>query len=360
LQVIANAVLEIGLDRLSAGLPVHINYPEELLVRSPPLGVPAERVVIEVLEGVRGNPNVIEGIAALRARGHKIALDDYSPSGSDPALLDVADIVKIDLSQHSGRSELAALVESLRRRSLTLIAEHVETAEELQRCISLGFEGFQGYFLQHPLMFSTRRVPSTRLGAMRLIAILQDDDTSMNHIEEILSQDVSLSYRVLRCINSSYYGLPKKIDSIRQAVVMLGMRKLQELCALVALQGFNDRPPSLFLIAMTRARMCEQLARVRGVRNTAPFFITGLFSVLDALTGIPIRELVDELPLVAPVARALIMEEGDLGAALRSVRAYERGTWEKTPYGGLTPEVVSAAYVDAVSWAESARALISV
>lgn len=358
LRVIAIAVLEIGLDRLSAGLPVHINYPAELLAKNPPIAAPAERVVIEVLEGVRGNLDVIEGISALRARGHRIALDAYSPRVSDPALLDVADIVKIDVSQHSA-SELANLVEALRRRRLTLIAENVETAEELQRCVALGFEGFQGYFLQHPLMFSARRVPSTRLGVLRLIALLQNEDVSLDDIEALLSQDVSLSYRVLRCINSSYYGLPRKIDSIRQAIVLLGMTKLQELCALVALQGFDDRPPSLFVIAMTRARMCEQLAQLRGFRNKASFFITGLFSMLDALTGIPMGELVPELPLAVPVTRALLAEEGDLGAVLRSVRAYERGAWGQTPYGGLTPEGISAAYVEAVSWAEAARALIS-
>ena len=100
LQVIANAVLEIGLGQLSAGLPVHINYPAELLVRSPPLAAPPERVVIEVLEGVRGSQVVMAGISALRARGHRIAMDDYSPRVSDPALLDVADIVKLDVSQH--------------------------------------------------------------------------------------------------------------------------------------------------------------------------------------------------------------------------------------------------------------------
>jgi len=359
LQVIANAVLEIGLDRLSAGLPVHINYPVELLARSPPLAVLAERVVIEVAGDVRDNPEVIENISALRARGHRIALDHYSPGVSGPAILDVADIVKIDVSKYAA-SALADLVEALRRRRLTLIAEHIETAEELQRCIALGFEGFQGFFLQHPLMFSARRVPSTRLGAVRLIAMLQNEDASIHDIEDLLSHDVSLSYRVLRCINSSYYGLPRKIDSIRQAIVMLGLSKLQELCALVALQGFDDRPPSLFVTAMTRARMCEQLARLRGVRNTASFFITGLFSMLDVFTGMPMRELVDELPLAPPVTRALIAQEGDLGAALRSVRAYERGTWAQTPYGGLAPEVISATYVDAVSWAESARTLISV
>jgi EAL and modified HD-GYP domain-containing signal transduction protein len=286
-------------------------------------------------------------------------MDDYSPRVSDPTLLDVADIVKLDVSQHSA-SELANLVEALRRRRLTLIAERVETAEELQRCIALGFDGFQGFFLQHPLMFSSRRVPSTRLGVMRIIALLQNEGVSVDEIEDLLSQDVSLSYRVLRCINSSYYGMPRKIDSVRQAILILGMTKLQELCALVALQGFDDRPSSLFVTAMTRARMCEQLARIGGVGNTASFFITGLFSMLDVLTGIPVRELVNELPLAPAVTRALTAEEGELGTALRTVRAYERGTWDKIGYGGLTPEAIGAAYVDAVCWAEAARGLSSV
>ena len=359
LQVIANTVIEIGLNRLSAGLPVHINYPAELLIESPPLAAPAGRVVIEVLEGVRGTPAIIAGISVLRDRGHRIALDDYSPAISDPALLALADIVKIDISQHAEKA-VADLVVALRRRRLTLIAEHVETAEQLQRCIALGFDGYQGFFLQHPLMFSTQRVPSTRLGVLRLMAMLQDEETSTHDIEDILSRDLSLSYRVLRCINSSYYGLPNKVDSIRQAVLILGLTKLQELCALVALQGFSDRPPSLIVSAMTRARMCERLADLRGVRYTAPFFITGLFSMLDVLTGTPMQQLVDELPLAEPVTRALLAAEGDLGAALRCVLAYEHGTWDKTSYGDLDPEAISAAYVDAVSWAEEARGLIPV
>lgn len=359
LQVIANTVIEIGLNRLSTGLPVHINYPAELLVESPPLAAPAGRVVIEVLESVRATEPVVEGISALRERGHRIALDDYSPDISDPDLLALADIVKIDISQHSA-AKVAELVATLRRRHLTLIAEHVETAEELQRCIALGFDGYQGFFLQHPLTFTTQRVPSSRLGVLRLMAMLQDEETSTHDIEEILSRDVSLSYRVLRCINSSYYGLPNRVDSIRQAVLILGLTKLQELCALVALQGFSDRPPSLIVTAMTRARMCERLADLRNIRYTAPFFITGLFSMLDALTGTPMRELIDELPLAEPVARALLESEGDLGATLRCVAAYERGTWDKTPYGGLDPETIGAAYLDAVSWAEAARTLIPV
>jgi EAL and modified HD-GYP domain-containing signal transduction protein len=358
LQVITNAVLEIGLDRLAGGLPVHINYPQELLVSSPPLPVPAKRVVIEVLEDVRGEPPILQGIARMRARGHRIALDDYSPRISDPALLDVADIVKLDISQHTPQ-ELADLVAVLRRRRLTLIAEHVETVEEFERCLALGFDAFQGYFLQHPRMFSARRVPSSRLGMLRLVAVLQSDDSAVNDIERLISLDISLSYRVLRCINSSYYGLTRQIASIRQAIVILGFQRLRELCALIALQGFDDRPPSLFVDAMTRARMCEQLGRLRGVQDTSVFFITGLFSMLDVLTGIPMPELLEELPLTAAVTRALLAQEGDLGVALREVQAYERGTWDPTTYGGLTPEVIHAAYIDAVSWAEAAQTLVA-
>lgn len=167
-----------------------------------------------------------------------------------------------------------------------------------------------------------------------------------------------MSYRVLRCINSSFYNLPRKVDSIRQAIVILGLDPLRQLCSLVALQGFDDRPPSLLITAMARARMCEQLGRLAGTNDSGPYFITGLFSMLNVLTGVPIEKLVEELPLAKPVELALVRESGDLGAALRCVRAYERGHWHEVSFHGLPHPVIRAAYVDAVFWAEQARALM--
>jgi c-di-GMP phosphodiesterase len=167
-----------------------------------------------------------------------------------------------------------------------------------------------------------------------------------------------MSYRVLRCINSSFYNLPRKVDSTRQAVVILGLDPLRQLCSLVALQGFDDRPPSLLITAMARARMCEQLGKLAGSSDTGPYFITGLFSMLNVLTGVPIDKLVEELPLAKPVEAALVKETGDLGSALRCVRAYERGSWQGVSFHNLPHEVIRAAYVDAVFWAEQARALM--
>ncbi|MDB6046242.1 MAG: hypothetical protein JWM63_4793 [Gammaproteobacteria bacterium] len=358
LQVVTNAALEIGLERLAGGLPIHVNFPEELLTAVPDLPLRPELVIIEVLEDVRGHRRVIEGIKALRARGHRIALDDYSLQVSDPSLLEYADIAKLEIS-HVEAPELARLVKELKARGLELIAEQVETVEQFEHCIELGFDGFQGNFLQHPQTFRAKRVPSNRLSTLRLVASLQSADYSLDEVEQLLSQNVSMSYHVLRCINSSYYNLPRKIDSIRQAIVILGVESLRQLCALLCLQGFDDRPPSLYIHAMTRARMCEQLGRLGGAKDCGPFFITGLFSLLGALVGMPTQKIVEELPLSAAVARALVAGEGALGEALQCTRAYERAAWNHVVYGALPPHLIRAAYVDALFWAEQARALIS-
>lgn len=358
LEVIAGAALEIGLDRLAGGLPVHINFPEELLIEVPDLPLQAGRVVIEVLEDVRATPEVLQGLRTLRARGHRIALDDYSPQGSDPRLLEAADAVKLEVT-HPPADELARLARELRAAGLALIAENVESREQFERCIELGFSGFQGNFLQQPETFSARRVPVSRLAALRLAASLQKEEYSLDEVERLLSQDVSLSYRVLRCINSSYYNLPRKIDSIRQAIVILGLDTLRQLCGLLCLQGIDDRPPSLIVQAMTRARMCEQLGKLGGARDTGAFFITGLFSLLNALLGLPTRKVVQELPLTPAVTSALLTGAGPLGAALQCTRAYERGVWDHAVYADLPPHLIRAAYVDALFWAEQSRAMLA-
>jgi len=357
LRVIANAALEVGLERLAGDLPVHIAFPRELLVTDPLLPIHPKRVVIEIDGGMVADDEVLTALAALRARGHRIAVDGYAPGGGN-ALLSVADIVKIDVSQLAPAS-LAGVVEAHKRQRLQLVADEVQNVEQFERCLEAGFEGFQGDFLQNPQTFVAQRVPTSRFGSLRLVAALQSTDFALDEVERLISQDVSISYRVLRCINSSYYNLPQKVESIRQAIVILGLENLRRLCTLVALQGFDDRPPSLFVNAMTRARMCEQLGKLTGAREAGPYFITGLFSMLNVLVGQPLSEILKELPLSTPIAQALLAEDGDLGAALRCARAYERAAWQHTKVSGLSPQLVRAAYVDAVFWAEEARALFS-
>jgi c-di-GMP phosphodiesterase len=353
LRVIANAALEVGLERLAGDLPVHISFPRELLVTDPLLPIHPKRVVIEVDSSTTADDEVLNALSALRIRGHKIAINGYAP-GSNSTLLNVADIVKINVAQIAPAS-LARAIEEPKRRKLQLVADEVQSVEQFEHCVELGFEGFQGDFLHHPQTFVAQRVPTSRFGSLRLIAALQNEDFSLDEVERLISQDVSISYRVLRCINSSYYNLPRKVDSIRQAIVILGLENLRRLCTLVALQGFDDRPPSLFVNAMTRARMCEQLGKLTGAKEAGPYFITGLFSMLNVLVGLPMQDIMKELPLAPAITQALLGEEGELGAALKCARAYERAAWKHTSFAELSPQLIRAAYVDAVFWAEEAR-----
>ncbi len=358
LQAISSAALEIGLDKLAGELPVHFNFPAALLVDVPQLPFPPERVVIDVREEALAEPQAIVGVQTLRARGHTMALDGYSRAASDPELLIGFGVVKLHISTHASQ-ELSQLVKDLKSRGLKLIAADVETVEQFESCIALGFAGFQGDFLQHPQTFRAKRVPSNRLSTLRLVASLQHENYAIAEVERLLSQDISMSYHVLRCINSSFYNLQRKIDSIRQAIVLLGLENLRQLCTLLCLQGLDDRPPSLFVHALTRARLCEQLGKLGGAKDAGPFFMTGLFSLLNALVGIPMERIVAELPLAPAIGRALLSGEGDLGAALQCTRAYERAAWSHVMYGDLAPHLIRAAYVDAVFWAEQARALIA-
>jgi c-di-GMP phosphodiesterase len=357
LRVIANAALEIGLERLAGTLPVHIGFPRELLVTDPLLPIHPKRVFIEVAPALACDAEVIPALQSLRQRGHKIAVDGFV-SGAESAVLDAVDIVKINVSMVAPAS-LQRVVEEPRARRLELIADEVQSVEQFEHCVELGFTGFQGDFLHHPQTFRAQRVPTSRLGSLRLVAALQNTDYALDEVERLVAQDVSMCYRVLRCINSSYYNLPRKVESIRQAIVILGLDNLRQLCTLVALQGFDDRPPSLFLNAMTRARMCEQLGRLSGAKDAGPYFITGLFSMLNVLVGMPMQDIVKELPLSTAVTHALLGEEGELGLALACARAYERAAWKRTEFAGLDPQLIRAAYVDAVFWAEQARNLFS-
>src|SRR5262245_50835200 len=172
LRVIANAALEIGLDRLAGGLPVHINFPRELLAGGETLlPLNPERIVIQVFDDLPATPEVIQALRTLRARGHKIAIGDFSSRDSDRTLLTVADIVKVALSREQGAG-LSRTVQELKAHKLKLIAEEVETIEQFEMCMNLGFDGFQGAFLHHPETFRAMRVPSSKIGTLRLLTEL--------------------------------------------------------------------------------------------------------------------------------------------------------------------------------------------
>lgn len=352
-EVVACATLDIGLTQLVGEHAAFVNFPCSLLAEPLRFPMDPERIVIEVLEGAQPAAELLQGLARLREARFRIALDDYDLRLHSHVLLDYADIIKVDIQQHTPE-ELEVCVAALRHRNLQLVAEKVETADEFHRCAALGFDLFQGYFLQRPELFAARRAPSSRLAALQMIIALSDAQVSVSDLEAAVSSDVGLTYRILRCINSSYYRRPREVESLRRAITLLGFEELRRICAVVMLADMDDRPAQVSVQALVRARMCESLSVLAGLDGSDAFFMAGLLSMLDVLLAQSMEEAVLSLPLSDPLRAALVEHSGGPGEAIACAKHYERGNWDEARFRGLSSAQIDTAYTQAVSWADAA------
>jgi EAL and modified HD-GYP domain-containing signal transduction protein len=230
----------------------------------------------------------------------------------------------------------------------------VETWEQFALCKTLGFDCYQGYLLERPQVVSSQRVPTNRVATLKLMIELNDPDVAVTKIERMIAGDVGMSYRLLRCINSSFYHLPRVVSSVRQAIVLIGLNELRKLCAAVTLAGFDDQPGYVPVQALVRAKMCEDLSIAAGLRGSEAYFMVGLLSMVDVLLHQPLKEALARLPLGAPVQAALLDHKGSLGEALECVRKYERGTFNEMAFMKLPAPNIAEIYRQSVVWADSA------
>ena len=354
-QVLLNACTELGLERVVGDRTAYVNLTRSFLVGRYPMPLPPDRVVLEVLEGQTVDAELIHGIEQLRSRGYRIALDDFDPNSGDAALLGVADIVKLDCRALSGEV-LEKTVAALGPKGMELLAEKVETLEDFERCRDLGFDAFQGYFLSRPKNLHARTIPPNMVALLRLLSSLQDPDAEVEQIQSLVGQDVSLSYRLLRHINSASYALRQQLGSVREAVVYLGLARVRNLASLFLLARLDGRPSELIVTAMLRARMCELLALEGEMHRPDTHFTVGLLSALDALMECPLDVLLEHLPLAEPVRAALLRREGPLGETLACALAYESGDWDAVKCANVSAQGIRGAFLDAVSWVERTRA----
>ena len=357
-EVLVNSILEIGLDKIVGRHKVFFNFTRRFLLEQQHIPFPSEQVVIEVLEDILPEPEIIEAARAYSQRGYNIALDDYVFTPGMEPLLEVADIIKIDL-RGVDRKKLEANIPSLAARGLVLLAEKVETYEEFQFCKDLGFSCFQGYFLSHPKVIQGRSLPPNRLSVLRLIAALMQPDLEIADLERIIETDVILSVKLLRHINSSFFGLVSPVNSIRHAVSLLGMQHVRNWANMIAMASVDDKPLELVTMALIRARMCELFSRKEGVGDSATSFTVGMFSVLDGLMDLPMEEILATLPISDEVSEAILHHSGPIGTYLRCCQAYERGDWEKTNLLKADTQAVTDIFLQAISWADEAMAQLS-
>lgn len=253
--------------------------------------------------------------------------------------------------------ELEVHVEKLGNGKRKLLAEKVETQEEFDNCKSLGFDYYQGYFFSKPQIIKGKSLPANKMAIMKLLAELQDIDSRNEKLAETISQDVTMSMRILRYINSAQFGFSKEVDSIQQAIMMIGRTSIRNIANLVTISQIEDKPHELLIISMIRAKMAENIAQLVNEDKETCFTI-GLFSIIDTLMNQEMELLIEGLPLTETIRTALIRHEGALGKILRCVLSYESGDWKNSNYEKLSINEIRECYLGALKWAAESEFLL--
>ncbi len=348
-RVMLNTFLEIGLEQIVGPHLAFINLTTKFLRDNLLNDLPKNRVVLEVLENIPMDDEVLQAMTRLSGEGYTLALDDFVYQEELRPMVERAKMIKLDVMA-LGPDRLNADVATLRQFPVKLLAEKVETQEEFELCKELGFDYFQGYFFCKPKIVEGKRIPPNHIAILSLLAKLQNPETEMKEVEEIIKQDVSLSYKVLRFVNSAYFSLPKKIDSIGQAACLVGLARLKTWGTLLVMAGLDEKPVELLLTALVRAKMCEEIAMALDESDGDEFFTVGLFSVLDALLDKPISEVLSLVTLSDAVHAALVERKGRLGDVLNGVLAYEQGDWDGVQPLGVDLPTLQKMYFESLAW----------
>ena len=341
-----------GPAALTGGHPAFINCTRNILLQDTITLLPRDRVVVEILENVIADEPTIAACERLQRAGYLIALDDYIPTPDTMRLLPFADLVKVDfLATDAARQ--AAIAADMRRRGIKLLAEKIETAEQFQFAMSLGYHYFQGYFFCKPLTFTMQDIACSKLSYIHILNIATREDYDVTELEQAILHEPSLCYRLLRYLNSASFGL-FPIRSIRHALSLLGQFEIRKWVSIVvAISIASDRPDQLISSALSRARTCEGLATITG-DDVSSAFMVGIMSLMDAILDRPMSTVIAQLPLNDDCKEALGGSDQGLGQLLHMAVCCERGAWEEVATAadnhGISEDSIWDIYRGACSW----------
>lgn len=344
-----NAFVELGLDQLAGQVPVWVNLPEDFLLGDYPMPLPPERTVIEVLEDVRVTPALLKQLRTFRSKGFTIALDDFVLTDETKPMIELAQYIKVDVLNVE-RDEVARQYAALKDLGPKLLAEKISTPEEYAFLKQLGFEMFQGHYLELPIVSQTKRMPHDRAALLQILDKLYAPNVDIRLLEGLIAKEVGLAMRLIKLASSAAMSAGAPIESVRQAVLRLGVNQVAALIVLIMVAGFDDKPLELARQALIRARMAELLAKVDG-QPSDQMFTAGLLSLLDAILDRPIAEVLGQLNVGATIRDALV-ESGGTKAAhiIETVKLQNRGQLHLIV--DHEPKAVFVAWYDAVRWAD--------
>jgi len=347
------AMAGIGQDK-----KILINFPAGSILDGSPLALPKESCVVEILETVDPTPDVVEALSIIKDQGYTLALDDYVGQDGYEPLIELADIVKVDVLGLS-KLELVKTVNRLRNFGVKLLAEKVENSEMFDITRNLGFSFFQGFFFSKPEVLPGRKPPSGAAAKVLLLKELSRPEWEINHIAEIISRDLSFSYRLLKFINSAVFSLKHKVKSLSQAVSLLGQKAFKQWAMVVILSDLDNskRAEELSYMSIQRARFLELVSQGQPESPHPPdtMFLVGLFSLLDAILNQEMKEIISDTPLDEEIKEALSRVPNRTREWLLMLEAVERGEWSDVgrflAENKIDPAMAAVHYLKASSWA---------
>lgn len=329
-SVISNSFLLLGIESITDGKKAFINFTANSLKNNIPAILPKELLAVEILEDVAPDEEIINACKNLKEAGYLIVLDDFMYTKEYMPLIRLADIIKVDFLA-TPRQERLEVVKRLKNYPIKFLAEKVESQEEFKEALRMGYSYFQGYFFSKPIIMSGKNLPEYKANHLQILQELNRPELEFRQIEEIIKKDVSLSYKLLKFINSPLFGLRSNIESLRQALTLLGTKELIKWLSLITLKGIaSDKPGELILESLIRARFCEMLAAgIMPKQYQSNAFLMGMFSYIDVLLDRSLQDILAEIPLADEIKNALLEKEHNQFYYLyKLIQNYEKGDWE--------------------------------
>ncbi|KRE90889.1 diguanylate phosphodiesterase [Frateuria sp. Soil773] len=355
MQHVLSTIADGALNRLVRGNRTFLSLSRELLLGHADVLQHHPRLGVILPPAAATDADLMDLLRKMAQRGSLLMLDAGTTAPEDSAaleaLLQIVQFVRLDAGALSPE-QLRERSESLHERGIWVVAGHVDDHATYQRCLALPLHAIQGRHLLIPDRVDVPVLSANRLSILRLMRMLQDGNPGPVELGEIIRNDAILSYKLLSCVNSAYFALPRQLKSVQQAAIFFGVTRMRNWIYTMALGSMDDRPPELLRAALIRAHMCEKLADGLPREQREMAFTAGLFSLLDTLMSAPMEFVLTQLPLVPEIREALVENKGPFAQLLEQVYAWEAGTLGAQQTQPQRIQRLAAIYLEATQWAD--------
>lgn len=357
-SVITGTFLEMGIGTLTGGKKAFINFTDQLIKQQVATLLSRDYLVIELLESIEPTGDIIASCRKLKDQGYAIALDDFVFREEYMPLVELADIIKVDFLITTG-AERRDVIRRFEKNKIKFLAEKIETHEDFELAMDLGYSYFQGYYFSKPVIISSKALLPSKINHLQLVKVLSSNEPEFKELAEIIERDAVFSYEVLKLVNSVLFYRGNRITSIRQALVRLGLEELKKWAYIAVLRKMGGNQNEAINYCAIRAKSMELLSQKLDLnKRRSEFFTLGILSMIDVLTGCTMEVILDEIPIGDEIKQILLnlRKEGAMAECYSMVLSYEKGEWAeaaaKAEAMGIKTMDIMEAYYTSIMWVD--------